>query len=192
MWEVLSQRLNRSGAALAVFEYLRLNLPNRLRELLKQSRRGKPVRIRVNDPAIVWDFFFQNGNLRRVGQLFLEELRSQGVRLVRRTSLPARAKSTKPYEIALSFAGEDRPFVEDVARELLSMGVTLVYDNFEQVSLLGRTWLPISGQYTKTARNIVGCSSLKTMRGRLGLNLNVSMRRRVPLGNRGNIFCRSG
>lgn len=138
MWQVLTERLHRSGAASAVFEYLRLHMPNRLKELLQQSRRGKSVRIRVNEPAIIWDFFFQNGNLRRIGQLYLDNLYSQGGRLVKRALNPRTIKSTKPYEIALSFAGEDRSFVAQVACELRSMGIRLFYDAFEEVNLFGK------------------------------------------------------
>lgn len=138
MWKALKQRLHRSGAASAVFEYLRRNMPNRLKELLQQSSRGRIVKIRSNEPAIVWDFFFQTGKIRRIGQLFLEDLRSQGGRLVKAASVPTRTRSLKPYEIALSFAGEDRSFVDAVAHELLSMGVTLFYDAFEEVGLLGK------------------------------------------------------
>ena len=42
------------------------------------------------------------------------------------------------YEVALSFAGEQRPYVEDVARFLQSRGIGVFYDEFESVSLWGR------------------------------------------------------
>ena len=42
------------------------------------------------------------------------------------------------YEVALSFAGEQRPYVEEVARFLLSRGIGVFYDEFESVSLWGR------------------------------------------------------
>lgn len=138
MWQGLKERLRRSGAASAVFEYLRVRLPNRLKELLQQARRGKSVSIRVSDPAIISDFFFQNGKLRRIGHLYLENLYSKGGRLVKSTFNTKPVKSKKPYEIALSFAGEDRSFVEQVARELHSMGVKLFYDAFEEVNLFGK------------------------------------------------------
>ena len=41
------------------------------------------------------------------------------------------------YEIALSFAGEEREYVEKVARALQSRGIEVFYDEFEQVSLWG-------------------------------------------------------
>lgn len=42
------------------------------------------------------------------------------------------------YHIALSFAGEDRTYVEQVANELVRSGVKVFYDKHEQVDLWGR------------------------------------------------------
>lgn len=42
------------------------------------------------------------------------------------------------YQVALSFAGEQRPYVERVARALQSRGVTLFYDRFEKATLWGK------------------------------------------------------
>jgi len=138
MWEALTGRVEHGGAGSAVFDCLRENMPSRLKELLQQARRGKAADLRTNEPAIVWDFFFQNGNLKRVGQLFLEHVQSQGARLVSRAAVAPTAKVSKPYEIALSFAGEDRSYVDEVARQLQKMGVRVFYDHFETVTLLGK------------------------------------------------------
>ena len=43
----------------------------------------------------------------------------------------------KTYEVALSFAGEQRGYVEEVARFLQSRGVGVFYDEFESVRLWG-------------------------------------------------------
>lgn len=138
MWEVLTERLHHSGAGSAVFECLRANMPSRLKELLQRARRGRVASLRANEPAIVWDFFFQKGNLRRIGELFLEELQAQGGGLGKSAPPVIPERVTKPYEVALSFAGEDRPFVDAVAHELQSLGIKLFYDAFEQVDLLGK------------------------------------------------------
>jgi hypothetical protein len=138
MWTILAERLHRSGAASAVFEYLRRHMPTRLRELLQQSRRGRYVNLRRNEPAIVGDFFFQNGNLRRIGQLFLEDLKRSGGRVQRVGKIRRGAVTPKRYEIALSFAGEDRSFVDQIARALRAQGVSVFYDAFEEVNLFGK------------------------------------------------------
>lgn len=42
------------------------------------------------------------------------------------------------YEVGLSFAGEDREYVEEVASTLRSYDVTVFYDNFERANLWGK------------------------------------------------------
>ena len=42
------------------------------------------------------------------------------------------------YQVALSFAGEERSYVEEVARSLQERSISLFYDGFETVSLWGR------------------------------------------------------
>ncbi len=44
----------------------------------------------------------------------------------------------KKYHVALSFAGEDRKYVEEVANELRSKGVKVFYDKFEETNLWGK------------------------------------------------------
>lgn len=42
------------------------------------------------------------------------------------------------YDVALSFAGEDRAYVEKVAEDLNAKGVRIFYDEFEKVNLWGK------------------------------------------------------
>ena len=42
------------------------------------------------------------------------------------------------YDVALSFAGEDRAIVEEVARILKSHGISVFYDKYEEVDLWGK------------------------------------------------------
>ena len=42
------------------------------------------------------------------------------------------------YEVALSFAGEQRVYVEEVAEALQSRGIAVFYDDFEKVQLWGK------------------------------------------------------
>jgi hypothetical protein len=44
----------------------------------------------------------------------------------------------KRYDVVLSFAGEDREYVEDVASYLESKGVDVFYDRYEEVTLWGK------------------------------------------------------
>ena len=46
--------------------------------------------------------------------------------------------SNREYEVCLSFAGEDRVFVEKVASKLIELEVKLFYDKYEEVTLWGK------------------------------------------------------
>jgi hypothetical protein len=50
----------------------------------------------------------------------------------------ASAMPANMYDVALSFAGEDREYVEAVAEYLVGAGVTVFYDRYEEVSLWGK------------------------------------------------------
>ena len=56
----------------------------------------------------------------------------------RARSETAPAKTVEKYDIALSFAGENRVYVEEVAQALRSAGVSVFYDKFEQAGLWGK------------------------------------------------------
>lgn len=45
-------------------------------------------------------------------------------------------KMSYEYDVALSFAGEDRKFVEDCAEILRSLNINVFYDNYEKEVLL--------------------------------------------------------
>lgn len=46
--------------------------------------------------------------------------------------------STEVYEVVLSFAGEDREYVEEVAKILKERGIKLFYDKYEEATLWGK------------------------------------------------------
>jgi hypothetical protein len=48
------------------------------------------------------------------------------------------AKLQRLYDVVLSFAGEDREYVDEVAKHLRSKDVKAFYDTFEQVALWGK------------------------------------------------------
>jgi hypothetical protein len=60
---------------------------------------------------------------------------------------------TRQYDVALSFAGEDRDYVEEVAKALRRKGLRVFYDRFEEADLIGRNLVDhLSDIYTKRAR----------------------------------------
>jgi hypothetical protein len=46
--------------------------------------------------------------------------------------------TTKQFDVALSFAGEDRSYVEMVAEQLKARGITVFYDKYETADLWGK------------------------------------------------------
>lgn len=57
------------------------------------------------------------------------------------------------YDIALSFAGEDRLYVDKIASRLLANGIKVFYDSFEEVDLWGQDlYVYLDDLYRKEAR----------------------------------------
>lgn len=48
-----------------------------------------------------------------------------------------RNEARREYDVALSFAGEDREYVEEVAKHLVNLDVTVFYDRYETAELWG-------------------------------------------------------
>jgi hypothetical protein len=71
-----------------------------------------------------------------------------------------RTAARRKYDVALSFAGEDREYVEKVAAALAAAGVDVFYDRFEQMNLWGKDLAEHFGQvYGQDARFVVMFSS---------------------------------
>jgi hypothetical protein len=63
---------------------------------------------------------------------------------------------TFQYDVALSFAGEDREYVEEVASILKSLGIRVFYDKYEKVSLWGKNlYSHLQDVYAQRARYTV-------------------------------------
>ena len=63
---------------------------------------------------------------------------------------------TYTYEVALSFAGEDREYVEQVAKHLRARGIKTFYDDYEKVDLWGKNlYSHLTEIYKDKARYVV-------------------------------------
>jgi len=81
------------------------------------------------------------------------ELDSEVERLNRAISLARKRETAADYDVALSFAGEDRVYVEEVARALTGAGVKVFYDKLEVADLWGKNlYTHLSDVYRKRAR----------------------------------------
>jgi len=62
----------------------------------------------------------------------------------------------KKYDVALSFAGEDRDYVEEVADHLKTRNISVFYDNFETADLWGKNlYTHLSDLYRNQAKYTV-------------------------------------
>ena len=72
-----------------------------------------------------------------------------------RVGTPAR-RSTTRYDVALSFAGENRAYVEEVATRLKTAGVSVFYDAFEKAELWGKNLVDhLADIYQNKSRYVV-------------------------------------
>jgi hypothetical protein len=76
------------------------------------------------------------------------------VELLNRTfSLARRRETSTDYDVALSFAGEDREYVEKVAQALRDAGIRVFYDKLEESELWGKNlYTYLSDVYQNRAR----------------------------------------
>jgi hypothetical protein len=92
--------------------------------------------------AVYWYFPTAKPPDRRITVSFSVErggaVDSEVERLNRAVGLSRRRPATADYDIALSFAGEDRDYVDQVANVLVGKGVKVFYDSFEEADLLGK------------------------------------------------------
>jgi hypothetical protein len=62
---------------------------------------------------------------------------------------------TFEYEVAISFAGEQRPEAEAIASCLQNMGITVFYDGYEKANLWGETFTNTFLRFIRKERVIV-------------------------------------
>lgn len=70
-------------------------------------------------------------------------------------SRKSRRKVVPEYDIALSFAGEDRHYVEHVANKLREANVNVFYDKFEETNLWGKNLADHLGAVYSNSRYVV-------------------------------------
>ncbi len=157
MWERLVELLGRGGAGEAIFDYVLYAADSHLQRLLAQASMGQRVRFRVNESPVVWDIFWENGKLRRIGRHLVGYMAATGwpkepragKEVTTRPGIPfpqglgvkdafPQPERQFPYDIALSYASEQRKYVRRVYKALLRLGVETFYDEGEVVRLWGK------------------------------------------------------
>jgi hypothetical protein len=84
------------------------------------------------------------------------QIRSVPAPASQRAEVRAERSLSRKYEVALSFAGEDREYVDKVARLLQAAGVEVFYDRFEEVELWGKNLTDLLAEiYAKQSEFVV-------------------------------------
>ncbi len=159
MWERLVDHLGPGGAAEAVFDYVLAIADERLKRLLVKASGQARVRLLENEQAVVRVIFWENGSLRRIGQHLVGYLWDTGKLSEltgRKVAMGADVPSAQPeyalqptppvrqfpYDVALSYASEQREYVSRVYDRLVQLGVRTFYDEGEVVRLWGKNLEP--------------------------------------------------
>ncbi len=163
MWDRLVDHFNRAGAGEAVFDYILSTKDDHLRRSLIKASTGKRVELLRNERAVVSDLFWENGKPRRIGQLLLEYMHQTGwlhqpvgkSRVVMNTTSPydmipsglrlrdafqpRRSAPVRqfPYDVALSYASEQRNYVKRVYGRLLELDIETFYDEGDVATMWG-------------------------------------------------------
>lgn len=165
MWDSLVERYGRAIAGEAIFDYVLYSANRRLQDLINTSKDGYAVEITDRDLNLVHDLFHNNGNPRRVAELLFEymdeidfkwEKKEPKKMAIRKSDNMGEDRPEFEYDVALSFAGPDRKYVEDVAKNLAKKGIEVFYDKFERTTLWGKDlYVHLDEVYRKKARYCV-------------------------------------
>ncbi len=141
MWERLVDEKGPALAGEAVIDYVLHSATPRLKELLEDARVDEEVALRSREPSVVGVLFFQNGNLRRIGEHlvdYMDEVNWVWPTTVVQVPTANSEPAGYEFDVALSLAGEDRPYVERVAAELRNLGIRPFYDEYEETAMWGK------------------------------------------------------
>jgi hypothetical protein len=101
----------------------------------------KPVRYLDNPELFQHRLHELNKRLSFIGLELTEEARYRKVKTTSTISNPldnSDTKTSSEFDIAITFAGEDRRIAEEIANKLNSNKVKVFYDNFEKATLWGK------------------------------------------------------
>jgi hypothetical protein len=113
----------------------RESIEARKSRLAQMSRGAQSIGIPIRKPAAA-----ANGPVRETVQ--------------RGTEVPTR-RVAEHYDIALSFAGENRAYVEEVANGLKAAGISVFYDGFETATLWGKNLIEHLATVYQNSRYVV-------------------------------------
>ncbi len=134
-----SWRFGHAGWELELSDCLRLHRPLKFIQRLVDLGDGSDWTVKARSPHGFWLVPLQS---------FLRRSRNAARTVAKRPKrridhkVPNQLDTSQPgpdgYDVALSFAGEDRQYVERVASNLKERGINVFYDKFEEVEMWGK------------------------------------------------------
>ena len=108
-------------------------------------------------PRTAETFFNHEGQDYAPNDFGMKKQRQPKPNMTRRESIPKQNLKDKiEYDVALSFAGEDRKYAEQLARLLIRQEITVFYDEYERSALWGQDlYQYLSEVYQKKAKYCV-------------------------------------
>ncbi|MHA2474771.1 MAG: TIR domain-containing protein [Promethearchaeota archaeon] len=143
MWERMIDRVGRAAAGEAIFDYVLYSANDRLKKLLNLARDGEQVKLREKDSNIVHDLFWRNGYPRKIGEYLIDymdetDYKWEHDKSVTKPQEEPIIKKKFEWDVAISFAGEDRQIAEKLANKFRSHGIKVFYDEFYKSKLWGK------------------------------------------------------
>lgn len=144
MFDRLIDVAGRDGAGELVFDYVLERGDERLLDLLDQAWESGSAAARSDDKKIVQILFYKNGKPRRITEHLNRCRRTVTASATLTVSSDESVGDDREYEydVALSFAGENREYVESVAKHLDDFGIEYFYDKSEETELWGKNLAP--------------------------------------------------
>lgn len=93
------------------------------------------------------------------------------------------------YDVVLSFAGEDREYVEECADILTALGIKVFYDSYEQDVLWEKIYILFSQIYILIKRDMQLFLYRSTMLRNVGLSMSLNLLMKECLIVKRSICC---
>lgn len=140
MWGRLKSEFDRSGAGELVFDYVLDHAPPELEGRLTAAQEESHEPLGPNEPRVVEELFWKKGTPRRIGEHLLNYLGDHMETAPRESNGNDDSESDagRPYDVALSFAGEQRDYVKRVYQHLKEKDVDVFYDRAKEVEMWGK------------------------------------------------------
>lgn len=160
MWESLKSKFSNVEATELVFKLLMSREPDNLKQLIQRKVKNERVQVPNDEDDLIDSLFFSNGNLRKIGKLYLNFRREAKVEYTNKSntkiSLVEQDSTKYKHDVAISYAGEDREIAVKLANALTEKGLKVFYDKYYEGDMWGKKLSPLLREaYGASTRYVV-------------------------------------